>query len=75
MAGDFEIWRFNHYQLIRHMITWQQEINETGVRKKASLFQVNRSSCESYGEKNTYYIGCVGMDSAEFGTSSERWFL
>ncbi|CAH6801838.1 conserved hypothetical protein [Vibrio chagasii] len=54
-------------------VTWQQEINETGVRKS---FTVSGKSIEAANltEKNTYYIGCVGMDSAEFGTSSERWF-
>ena len=54
-------------------VTWQQEINETGVRKS---FTVSGKSIEAANltEKNTYHIGCVGMDSAEFGTSSERWF-
>lgn len=54
-------------------VTWQQEINETGVRKS---FTVSGKSIEAANltEKNTYYIGCNGMDSAEFGTSSERWF-
>ncbi|TKF14973.1 hypothetical protein FCV43_19205 [Vibrio genomosp. F6] len=54
-------------------VTWQQKINETGVRKS---FTVSGKSIEAANltEKNTYYIGCVGMDSAEFGTSSERWF-
>lgn len=54
-------------------VTWQQEINETGVRKS---FTVSGKSIEAANltEKNTYYIGCVGMDSTEFGTSSERWF-
>ncbi|CAK3614337.1 hypothetical protein [Vibrio crassostreae] len=54
-------------------VTWQQEINETGVRKS---FTVSGKSIEAANltEKNTYYIGCNDMDSAEFGTSSERWF-
>lgn len=54
-------------------VTWQQEINETGVRKS---FTVSSKSIETANltEKNTYYISCVGMDSTEFGTTSERWF-
>ncbi|CDU00920.1 hypothetical protein VCR31J2_90084 [Vibrio coralliirubri] len=54
-------------------VTWQQEINETGVRKS---FTVSGKSIEAANltEKNTYYINCEGMDSTEFGTSSERWF-
>ncbi|WP_135444146.1 hypothetical protein [Vibrio tasmaniensis] len=54
-------------------VTWQQEINETGVRKS---FTVSGKSIETANltEKNTYYINCVGMDSTEFGTTSERWF-
>ncbi|CAV19536.1 hypothetical protein [Vibrio atlanticus] len=54
-------------------VTWQQEINETGVRKS---FTVSGKSIETANltEKNTYYISCVGMDSTEFGTTSERWF-
>ncbi|OBT00794.1 hypothetical protein A9261_01605 [Vibrio tasmaniensis] len=55
------------------LVTWQQEINETGVRKS---FKISDKSIEAANltEKNTYYINCEGMDSAEFGTSSERWF-
>ncbi|WP_061038719.1 hypothetical protein [Vibrio coralliirubri] len=54
-------------------VTWQQEINETGVRKS---FTVSGKSIEAANltEKNTYYINCEGMDSTQFGTSSERWF-
>ncbi|MEZ8604906.1 hypothetical protein [Vibrio splendidus] len=54
-------------------VTWQQEINETGVRKS---FTVSGKSIEAANltEKNTYNINCEGMDSAEFSTSSERWF-
>ncbi|MCG9545132.1 hypothetical protein L1D37_15315 [Vibrio sp. Isolate33] len=54
-------------------VTWQQHIEETGVRKN---FKISDKSIEAANltEKNTYYINCEGMDSAEFGTSSERWF-
>ncbi|WP_192889241.1 hypothetical protein [Vibrio bathopelagicus] len=54
-------------------VTWQQQIEETGVRKS---FKISDKSIEAANltEKNTYYINCEGMDSAEFGTSSERWF-
>ncbi|OQQ08918.1 hypothetical protein BK411_06925 [Vibrio splendidus] len=54
-------------------VTWQQQIKETGVRKN---FKISDKSIEAANltEKNTYYINCEGMDSAEFGTSSERWF-
>ncbi|MFI3273042.1 hypothetical protein [Vibrio sp.] len=54
-------------------VTWQQHIEETGVRKS---FKISDKSIEAANltEKNTYYINCEGMDSAEFGTSSERWF-
>ncbi|NAZ97493.1 hypothetical protein [Vibrio toranzoniae] len=54
-------------------VTWQQQIKETGVRKS---FKISDKSIEAANltEKNTYYINCEGMDSAEFGTSSERWF-
>ncbi|CDU08774.1 hypothetical protein VCR14J2_240188 [Vibrio coralliirubri] len=55
------------------LVTWQQQIKETGIRKS---FKISDKSIEAANltEKNTYYIGCEGMDSAEFGTSSERWF-
>ncbi|MEZ8448500.1 hypothetical protein AB4584_13710 [Vibrio splendidus] len=54
-------------------VTWQQQIEETGVRKS---FKISDKSIEAANltEKNTYNINCEGMDSAEFGTSSERWF-
>ena len=54
-------------------VTWQRKIGETGVRKS---FTISEKSIEAANltEKNTYYISCEGMDSAEFGTSSERWF-
>ncbi|MGF1743745.1 hypothetical protein [Vibrio minamisatsumaniensis] len=54
-------------------VTWQRKIGETGVRKS---FTISEKSIEAANltEKNTYYIRCEGMDSAEFGTSSERWF-
>ncbi|UQV20978.1 hypothetical protein [Vibrio sp. J383] len=54
-------------------VTWQQQIEETGVRKS---FNISAKSIEAANltEKNTYNINCEGMDSAEFGTSSERWF-
>ncbi|MEZ8745086.1 hypothetical protein AB4369_20310 [Vibrio sp. 10N.261.49.A5] len=55
------------------LVTWQQQIEETGVRKS---FKISDKSIEAANltEKNTYYINCEGMDSTEFGTSSERWF-
>ena len=75
MLSDFEDhqWIENLPSNASCQVTWQQEINETGVRKS---FTVSGKSVEAANltEKNTYYIGCVGMDSAEFGTSSERWF-
>ncbi|CAK2505284.1 hypothetical protein [Vibrio crassostreae] len=75
MLSDFEDhqWVKNLPSNASCQVTWQQEINETGVRKS---FTVSGKSIEAANltEKNTYYIGCVGMDSAEFGTSSERWF-
>lgn len=75
MLSDFEDhqWVENLPSNASCQVTWQQEINETGVRKS---FTVSGKSIEAANltEKNTYYIGCVGMDSAEFGTSSERWF-
>ncbi|OEF91586.1 hypothetical protein [Vibrio splendidus] len=75
MLSDFEDhkWVENLPSTASCQVTWQQEINETGVRKS---FTVSGKSVEAANltEKNTYYIGCVGMDSAEFGTSSERWF-
>ena len=54
-------------------VTWHQQIEETGVRKS---FKISDKSIEAANltEKNTYNINCEGMDSAEFGTSSERWF-
>ncbi|MEZ9514671.1 hypothetical protein AB4359_01995 [Vibrio splendidus] len=54
-------------------VTWQQQIEETGVRKS---FNISAKSIEAANltEKNTYNINCEGMDSEEFGTSSERWF-
>ncbi|MFB9143854.1 hypothetical protein ACFFUO_13915 [Vibrio artabrorum] len=54
-------------------VTWQRKIGETGVRKS---FTISEKSIEAANltEKNTYYINCEGMDSTEFGTSSERWF-
>lgn len=75
MLSDFEDhqWVENLPSNASCQVTWQQEINDTGVRKS---FTVSGKSIEAANltEKNTYYIGCVGMDSAEFGTSSERWF-
>ncbi|KWU00712.1 hypothetical protein APQ14_09320 [Vibrio toranzoniae] len=75
MLSDFEDhqWVENLPSNASCQVTWQQDINETGVRKS---FTVSGKSIEAANltEKNTYYIGCVGMDSAEFGTSSERWF-
>lgn len=54
-------------------VTWKQQIEETGVRKS---FKISDKSIEAANltEKNTYNINCEGMDSAEFGSSSERWF-
>ncbi|EDK26899.1 hypothetical protein VSWAT3_14282 [Vibrionales bacterium SWAT-3] len=75
MLSDFEgnQWVENLPSNASCQVTWQQIINETGVRKS---FTVSGKSIEAANlkEKNTYYIGCVGMDSTEFGTSSERWF-
>ncbi|NOH34053.1 hypothetical protein [Vibrio chagasii] len=75
MLSDFEDnqWVENLPSNASCQVTWQQIINETGVRKS---FTVSGKSIEAANltEKNTYYIGCVGMDSTEFGTSSERWF-
>ncbi|MCW0468845.1 hypothetical protein OH492_05450 [Vibrio chagasii] len=49
-------------------VTWQQEINETGVRK-ASLFRVKSiRSCEScYGKTHYDETAIRYVDSAEFG--------
>tara|TARA_Y100000588_G_scaffold24611_1_gene24598 strand:- start:958 stop:1866 length:909 start_codon:yes stop_codon:yes gene_type:complete len=75
MLSDFEDhqWVKNLEYNASCQINWRQEINETGVRRS---FTVSGKSIEAANltEKNTYYIGCVGMDSAEFSTSSERWF-
>ncbi|WP_394247948.1 hypothetical protein [Vibrio profundi] len=55
------------------LVTWQQEIAETGVRKS---FKISGKSIEAANltEKNTYYLNCAEMDSTEFATSAERWF-
>jgi len=75
LLSDFEDypWVENLPSNASCQVNWQQEINETGVRKS---FIVSGKSIEAanLSEKNTYYIGCEGMDSTEFGTSSERWF-
>lgn len=75
MLSDFEDhqWVKNLEYNASCQINWRQEINETGVRRS---FTVSGKSIEAANltEKNTYYIGCVGMDSAEFSTSPERWF-
>ncbi|MFA0311342.1 hypothetical protein BH581_10545 [Vibrio splendidus] len=75
LLNDFEdhSWVSNLPTDASCLILWQQQIEETGVRKS---FNISDKSIEAANltEKNTYNINCEGMDSAEFGTSSERWF-
>ncbi|MGR5555228.1 hypothetical protein ACQKQC_02890 [Vibrio fortis] len=72
---------FDDHQWVKNLpandscsVVWQQQINETGVRKS---FTVSGKSIEAANmtEKNEYYLNCDRMDdSMQFSSSSERWF-
>ncbi len=60
------------FQLMPHAESHgNNRLKKLAYRKK---FKISDKSIEAANLTNTYYINCEGMDSAEFGTSSERWF-
>ncbi|MGF1848145.1 hypothetical protein [Vibrio lentus] len=77
MLNDFEdtSWVSNLPTDASCLVTWKQQIEETGERKN---FKISDKLIEAakLAEINTYNLTfCTNtIDSAEFGTSSERWF-
>ena len=72
---------FDDHQWVKNLpandscsVVWQQQINETGVRKS---FTVSGKSIEAANltETNEYYLNCDSVDdSMHFSSTTERWF-
>lgn len=75
LLGDFDQheWVQNLPMTTSCLVTWQQQIGETGARK---TFTVSGKVIEAafMTEQNSYYLNCDDMDSMEFSAAAERWF-